>query len=118
MEAFSTILSFTILITTSLISLMFSNVSFVVLFLTLLAGEKIAIGGFALNILKKLNGLTLLIPFESIVLANAIGLGPTLERRYLCKSFVAILFGSISKFIIAQILNKDLTNLYNNNHFE
>ena len=55
------------------------------------AGEKIAIGGFALKILKKLNGLTFLFPFKSIVLANAIGLGPTIDKRYWCRSFVIIL---------------------------
>jgi hypothetical protein len=48
-----------------------------VLFRTRLAGEKIAIGGLALKILKKLNGLRLGLPFSSKVLANAIGLGPT-----------------------------------------
>ena len=37
----------------------FSKVCFVVLFRTLLAGEKIAMGGLALNILKKENGLKL-----------------------------------------------------------
>ena len=40
--------------TTSFIFLTFSNVSFVVLFRTRLAGEKIKIGGFALKTLKKL----------------------------------------------------------------
>ncbi len=55
----------------------FSNVCFVVLFRTRLAGEKIIIGGFALNTLKKLKGDKLGFPFSSIVLANAIGLGAT-----------------------------------------
>ena len=34
------------------------------------AGEKMAIGGFALNTLKKLNGAKFLLPFKSIVLAK------------------------------------------------
>ena len=39
---------------------------------TRLAGEKINIGGLELNTLKKLNGLKLTFPLESIVLANAV----------------------------------------------
>ena len=50
---------------------------FVVLFLTLLAGEKISNGGLAPNTLKKLKGDKLGLPFSSIVLAKAIGLGAT-----------------------------------------
>jgi hypothetical protein len=52
-------------------------VCFVVLSLTRLAGEKINIGGFALKILKKLKGDKFGTPFLSIVLAKAIGRGPT-----------------------------------------
>jgi hypothetical protein len=44
---------------------------------TLLAGEKIRIGGLALNTLKKLKGDKFGIPSTPIVLAKAIGLGPT-----------------------------------------
>ena len=69
-----------------------------------MAGENIAIGGFALKILKKLKGLTLLIPLESIVLASAIGLGAMLDNKYWCKSFVIILFGLISSMIIIYII--------------
>ena len=54
--------------------------SLVVLLRTLLAGENIAIGGFELKTLKKLNGLIFLTPFLSIVLARAIGLGPTEDK--------------------------------------
>jgi len=43
--------------TTSLVEAEFSSVCLVVLFRTRLAGEKIAIGGFALNTLKKEKGL-------------------------------------------------------------
>jgi hypothetical protein len=49
----------------------------VVLSRTLLAGEKMRIGGLALKTLKKLNGLKFTSPVELIVLAKAIGLGPT-----------------------------------------
>ena len=47
-----------------------------VLFLPLRAGEKINIGGLALNTLKKLKGAKFGTPFSSIVEANAIGRGP------------------------------------------
>ena len=53
----------------------FSNVCFVVLSLTRLAGEKIKTGGLALNTLKKLKGDKFGFPSASIVLAKAIGLG-------------------------------------------
>jgi hypothetical protein len=46
-----------------------------VLFLTLLDGEKIAIGGLVLKKLKKLNGLRFTFPFRSIVEAKQIGRG-------------------------------------------
>ena len=59
----------------------FSRVCFVVLFLTRLAGEKIKIGGLALNTLKKLKGDKLGAPILSTVLANAIGLGATALSR-------------------------------------
>ena len=94
-ETGSTIEKFTILITTSFIFFIFSRVSFVELSLTLLDGEKISIGGLALNILKQLNGLKLTVPLSSIVLANAIGLGATDNKSILCKSLVDKLLGSI-----------------------
>jgi hypothetical protein len=53
----------------------------VVLSLPRLAGEKIKIGGLALNTLKKLKGDKLTFPFLSMVLANAIGLGVTAPKR-------------------------------------
>ena len=68
--------------TTSLFSLTFSKVCLVVLSLTRLAGEKIAMGGLALNTLKKLYGLKLGVPSSSMVLAKAIGRGPTEPNRY------------------------------------
>jgi hypothetical protein len=73
----------------------FSKVCLVVLFFTLLAGEKIKIGGFALNTLKKLNGLKFMLPFASTVLAKAMGLGATAVNKILCNSAVVIEFGSI-----------------------
>jgi hypothetical protein len=60
---------------TSGTSKIFSSVCFVVLFLTLLDGEKIAIGGLVLKKLKKLNGLRFTFPFRSIVEAKQIGRG-------------------------------------------
>ena len=57
---------------------------FIVFPLTLLAGEKIRIGGFAENALKKLKGLKFKFPSLSIVLAKAIGLGATAPKMYLC----------------------------------
>ena len=62
--------------TTSLVEAAFCSVCFVVLFLTRLAGEKIAIGGFALKTLKKEKGLKFGRPSLSIVLTKAIGRGP------------------------------------------
>jgi hypothetical protein len=38
-------------------------------------------GGFALNTLKKLNGARFFPPVESMVEANAIGLGPTAPSK-------------------------------------
>jgi|TARA_B100001093_G_scaffold301039_1_gene287100 hypothetical protein len=55
----------------------FSKVCFVVLSLTLLAGEKTKIGGLALNTLKKEKGDKLTFPSPSTVLAKAIGRGET-----------------------------------------
>jgi len=49
----------------------------VVLSRTLREGEKISIGGFELKRLKKLNGDRLGTLLPSIVLASAMGLGPT-----------------------------------------
>jgi hypothetical protein len=53
------------------------KVCFIELSRTRLEGEKIRIGGLALNTLKKLKGDKLGFPLVSTVLANAIGLGPT-----------------------------------------
>ncbi len=61
--------------TTSFCCIALCNVSLVVLFLTRLAAEKTTTGGLELNILKKLNGLRLLLPNSSTVLTKAIGLG-------------------------------------------
>ena len=68
-------------ITTSLFFNTFSSVCFVVLSRTLLAGENIKIGGFALKTLKKLNGDKLTFPSSSIVLAKAIGRGAIEPNR-------------------------------------
>ncbi|RZJ63473.1 MAG: glycosyltransferase, partial [Flavobacterium sp.] len=58
-------------------SSLFISVCLIVLSRTRLEGEKISIGGLALNTLKKLKGDKLGVPFLSIVLAKAIGRGPT-----------------------------------------
>jgi hypothetical protein len=60
---------------------------------TRLEGEKTKIGGLALNTLKKLKGDKLGIPFSLIVLAKAIGLGPTALCKYPCSCAVGISFG-------------------------
>ena len=54
---------------------------FVVLSLTLLAGENIIIGGLEPNTLKKLKGDKFGFPSASIVLANAIGRGATAPNK-------------------------------------
>ena len=72
----------------------FSKVSLVVLFLPLLAGEKMRMGGFAENTLKKLKGAKLWFPFSSILLANAIGLGPIAPSKCPCNSETGSDFGS------------------------
>jgi hypothetical protein len=59
-------------------------VCFVELSRTLLAGEKIKIGGLVLNKLKKLNGERFGWPPLEIVLAKAIGLGATELDKSLC----------------------------------
>jgi hypothetical protein len=56
-------------------------VSFTVLVRPERAGEKIKIGGLALNTLKKLKGAKFFSPFKSIVEAKAIGLGPTAPSK-------------------------------------
>lgn len=81
--------------TTSLVVKTLSKVCFVVLFLTRRAGEKIRIGGFALNTLKKLKGAKFGFPSASIVLAKAIGLGPTAPSKYPCNLGVVTASGSI-----------------------
>ena len=90
------------LITTSFTSSTFCKVCFTVLSLTLLAGEKINVGGLEPKTLKKLNGLKFTSPFKLIVLANAIGLGATAVSKILCNSFVEIELGSmeVTCFII------------------
>jgi hypothetical protein len=60
---------------------MFSSVCLVVLSRTRLAGENIRTGGLALKTLKKLNGDKLGRPSLSMVLAKAIGRGPTAPNR-------------------------------------
>jgi hypothetical protein len=52
-----------------------------VLSLTRRAGEKTKIGGLALKTLKKLKGDKFGLPFLSIVLAKAIGLGPIADCK-------------------------------------
>ena len=76
-----------------------SKVCFVLLALTLLAGEKIIIGGFAPKTLKKLKGDKFGTPFSLIVLAKAIGLGATAPRRYPCNFEVGMLLGSIDNIV-------------------
>lgn len=83
------------LITTSLVSNTFWSVCFVVLFRALRAGEKISMGGLALNTLKKLKGDKFTFPLASMVLAKQIGRGETAPKRYPCNFPVAILCGSI-----------------------
>jgi hypothetical protein len=63
------------LITTSGMSNTFCKVCLVELSLTLLAGEKTAMGGFDETKLKKLYGLKLTIPCESMVDAKQMGRG-------------------------------------------
>lgn len=46
------------------------------------AGEKIKIGGLALNTLKKLKGAKFGFPFSSMVDAKAIGRGPIDPSKY------------------------------------
>ena len=58
------------------------RVSFRVLSLTLLTGEKIKIGGLIEKTLKKEKGLKLLFPSLSTVLTNAIGRGVIEEVKY------------------------------------
>ena len=68
--------------------------SFVSFVRPLLAGEKIIIGGFALKTLKKLKGAKFGIPLPSIVLAKAIGRGPTAPNKYPCKTGIDNSLGS------------------------
>jgi hypothetical protein len=57
-------------------------VSFVVFNLPERAGEKIKIGGLALNTLKKLKGAKFGTPSSFTVEAKAIGLGPIAPNKY------------------------------------
>jgi hypothetical protein len=77
---------------------MFSKVCFVVLSRTLLDGEKIKIGGTVLNILKKLKGDKLLLPFLSTVDASAIGLGEMAVCITVC-SCTGVISDGMSVFI-------------------
>jgi|TARA_R110000744_G_scaffold35994_7_gene83039 hypothetical protein len=70
--------------TTSILSNTFSKVCLVLLSLTLRDGENINIGGLELKTLKKLKGDKLGLFFSSMVLAKAIGLGPTAPNKYPC----------------------------------
>ena len=70
--------------TTSGCTLTLLYVSLVVFDLPLRAGEKIKIGGLALNTLKKLNGAKFGLPSKSMVDAKAIGLGPMELNKYWC----------------------------------
>ena len=75
------------------------------------AGEKINIGGLLLNTLKKLNGDKLGVPFSSIVLANAIGLGDTAVCKYPCNLAGASSLGlilNISLVFLANIIQNAL----------
>jgi hypothetical protein len=74
-------------------------VCLVVLSRTRLAGEKINIGGFELNTLKKLNGDKFGFPLLSMVLAKAIGLGATALCKYPCNFAGAISFGSMLNIV-------------------
>jgi hypothetical protein len=76
---------------------------------TRLAGEKIKIGGFELNTLKKLKGDKLGFPYASKVLANAMGLGATALCKYPCNLPAAISFGSILN-MMGIIFDKDNKN--------
>ena len=93
----------------------FLSVSFLVLSFILFTGEKIRIGGFTENTLKKENGLRLHIPLLSIVLTSAIGRGATLVVKCLYNSSLLIEFTSISiiliNFIIRFIRNNLICNL-------
>jgi hypothetical protein len=79
-----------------------------VLFRTRLAGEKINIGGLELKTLKKLKGDKFGLPFESTVLAKAIGLGAIALCKYPCNFAGEMSLGSI--LIITFNLNKSTKN--------
>jgi hypothetical protein len=70
--------------TTSILSNTFSKVCLVLLSLTLRDGENINIGGLELKTLKKLKGDKLGLFLPSMVLAKAMGLGPTAPNKYPC----------------------------------
>lgn len=81
--------------TTSGASNTFCKVCLVLLSLTLREGEKTSIGGFMLNMLKKLNGLRFTLPSLSTELTKAIGRGATVPCKKACTFGTGILFGSI-----------------------
>jgi hypothetical protein len=60
----------------------------VVLSLTLRDGEKIQMGGFMLNKLKKLKGLKFTFPSKSMEDAKQMGLGAIAYCKYCCISCV------------------------------
>jgi hypothetical protein len=62
---------------------MFSKVCFMLLFLTLRAGEKTNVTGLEPNTLKKLKGDKFMFPFLSTVLAKQMGLGATAVNKAL-----------------------------------
>tara|TARA_B100000123_G_C25726774_1_gene427293 strand:+ start:963 stop:1160 length:198 start_codon:yes stop_codon:yes gene_type:complete len=64
------------------------------------------IGGLALNTLKKLKGAKFILPFESIVDAKAMGLGPTDPSKYRCNFGISISFGLIDFISVKRCLQK------------
>ena len=86
------------LMTTSRVAMQFSRVCLSVLSLTLLAGEKIKIGGLEPKQLKKLKGARFGLPSASIVHANAIGRGATEPSKYPCNFPVEMVPGIISVY--------------------
>src|SRR5258708_34710405 len=90
-------------ITTSGTSFTFCQVCLVVLFLILLPGEKITIGGVVENKLKKLKGLRLIFPSLSIVEAKQMGLGAIACCSQFCLSTG---FRSFKSTIMIQISAK------------
>ena len=76
--------------THSFVASTLSKVCLVVFPLTRLAGEKMAIGGFALKTLKKLKGAKLGFPSAFMVLTNVMGRGATALNNSPCNCGVSI----------------------------